>query len=76
MADIWYHCKKCGRTICKDNIPEISGCQSKSLHYWIALGELGTIRYKCKHCRITIMTDKLPVISGCNVNTFHEWEQE
>jgi hypothetical protein len=76
MAEIWYHCKKCMKTICIDSFPELSGCPSKTLHYWTALGEIGTVDYKCKHCRITVKTRNQPIISGCSVNTFHEWERE
>ncbi|SHH18860.1 hypothetical protein SAMN05444372_1216 [Flavobacterium micromati] len=75
MSENIYSCSYCGTTITTNSSPNQSGCNVKSSHNWVRLGEVGNNNYQCRDCKIVVKTKSSPQQVGCTKANSHYWKK-
>lgn len=75
MTERIFHCAYCGNTVTSNSSPNQGGCNVKSSHWWVTIGEVGSRKLTCKNCNLTVSVKASAQQVGCTKANSHYWQQ-
>lgn len=61
--------------VTSNSSPNQSGCNAKSSHWWVTIGEVGLRKLICKNCNLTVSVKTSAQQVGCTKAHSHYWQQ-